>query len=286
MNKEQKALLVSMLDNLVVSLMKVLGGIYSKSNSLIADGFHTFSDFITDIVAMIGSKISKRRANKKYPFGFGRVEYITSIFIGVTILILGVYITISSFTKKPTTPASISTFIIIIAILLKLISTRYLMNQGTKYHSQILITSSKESFTDVYSSIGVLVIIVLSQFQGIIPVLKYTDILGSFLLGLLIIKTSYDLLKDNIISLIGKSEENDKLKAVVEKIVNAKENIRFKKVNFIKNGSYYLANIDIECLENIRVNELLKKEKSTKKEIKTCCKKIKYIDINIVPKDE
>ena len=43
--------------------------------ALIADGIYTLSDFITDILAMIGARVGKKRANKKYPFGYGRFEY-------------------------------------------------------------------------------------------------------------------------------------------------------------------------------------------------------------------
>ena len=70
---------------------------------MVADGFHSLSDFITDIVAFFGSKYSKKRANKAYPDGYGRFEYVVDIFIATVIFTLGIYTIIHSFNKEPVT---------------------------------------------------------------------------------------------------------------------------------------------------------------------------------------
>ena len=82
MNLELKTLIYSMLNNLVISVIKIVGGFIFNLSSLLADGMHTFSDFITDIVCLIGSRISKKKPTKYHPFGFGKVEYLTNLFIG------------------------------------------------------------------------------------------------------------------------------------------------------------------------------------------------------------
>ena len=60
MKLEFKMLVYSMINNLVISIIKIGGGIFFKLGSLLADGMHTFSDFITDIVCLIGAKISRK----------------------------------------------------------------------------------------------------------------------------------------------------------------------------------------------------------------------------------
>ena len=67
MTKEGKALIFSMLLNFSVSSMKIIAGIICASKSMLADGFHSLSDFITDIVAFFGSKFSNKRADRKHP---------------------------------------------------------------------------------------------------------------------------------------------------------------------------------------------------------------------------
>lgn len=280
--KEIKVLLISMLNNLIVSSLKIIGGIFCHNNSLMADGFHTFSDFITDIIAIIGTKISKKRANKRYPFGYGNIEYITSIFIGIIIFSLGIFIIIKSIFSTPHETNNMAIVIILIAIILKLLSANYLMKKGTEYHSQILITSSKESFTDLYSSIVVLIIIFISSFQNIVPLLKYTDMIGSIILGLIILKTSIVLVKNNGVALLGQTEDSPIIYNYVKDIINEYNEIEFDDLMLIKNGSYYQANIEVICKKNMNVNRLLKIEKNIKKRIKQHKIGIRFIDIDIV----
>ena len=69
MKIESKVLIYSMINNLIISIAKIAGGLILGLSSLLADGLHTFCDFATDIICMIGTKISKHRPTKKYPFG-------------------------------------------------------------------------------------------------------------------------------------------------------------------------------------------------------------------------
>ena len=92
MKQEYKCLFYSMINNFVIGVIKISGGIFFNLTSLFADGMHTFSDFITDIISFIGSKISRKKPTKVHPFGFGMVEYLTNLFVGIIILLLCVFI--------------------------------------------------------------------------------------------------------------------------------------------------------------------------------------------------
>ncbi len=281
MTKEAKALSLSMIINFFVSAMKIIAGIFCSSKTMIADGFHSISDFITDIVAIYGTKISKKNRNKNYPDGFGRVEYIIDIFIALVIFALGVITLYNSFTSNLTTPNPIWAVVIIITILLKHINSKNLLIKGEKYHSPILITSSKESKDDMISSIGVIIILLISQFENIIPILKYADTIGGVIIGLLIFKTAYDLLEENIISLVGKLEDNENIKAKIEDIVEKYPVIELNKIELEEHGSYYVLELHIYILEDFKVSRLLRIQKDLKNKIKKLHQRIKYIDVNI-----
>ena len=94
--------------------------------------------------AFIGAKISKKRPNKLHPFGYGRVEYVTSLFIGIVILCLGIFIICNAFLGRHSAANMTAVAISIIAVFFKGISVFYLMNTGKKIKSQTLITSGKE----------------------------------------------------------------------------------------------------------------------------------------------
>lgn len=286
MSKQYKALVISMISNLFISLLKLLGGIFGKSQSLIADGLHTMSDFVTDIVAMIGSKISGKKANKHHPYGYGMFEYITSVLIGIVILGLGLFLSINSFTKESKTPDTFVIVIISIAIILKGLVCLYLKKTGKKINSNILISSANESFTDVYSSIGVLVIVILSQFSKYISILKYSDQVGSLIIGILIIMMGFNILKDNLILLIGEQEDNKDIRNNIEKIIEQIKDVETEKITLIKYGSYYSATITIKTNPYINLIEQRALDKKIKDKLKKAKFGIKYSTIEMLPNME
>ncbi|MGN1371671.1 MAG: cation diffusion facilitator family transporter [Candidatus Coprovivens sp.] len=281
MTKEGRVLITSMLINFMVSFLKIITGFICQSKSMVADGFHSLSDFITDIVALFGSKFSQKRANKKHPDGYGRFEYITDIFIATTILLLGVYSIYNAFVKEPTTTNVMWIIVVIFTIILKVINSNYLLKKGTEYKSPILITSSKESYDDAISSLGVIIIIVISQFQEQIPLLKYTDTIGSIIIGLSILHTGYGIMKENIAFLLGETEDNKEIEKEIKNILQLYQEIDYKDMDLERHGSYYVLELEVYVLKNIKVYKLLTIESEIKRKIKKLNYKIKFVDINL-----
>ena len=73
MIKEQTIFIITMFFNLIIATIKLLTGIIFGFSSLMADSLQSYTDFITDIISMIASKVGKKRANKKYTFGYGMI---------------------------------------------------------------------------------------------------------------------------------------------------------------------------------------------------------------------
>lgn len=286
MTKEGRVLITSMFLNFIVSSVKIITGFICNSKSMVADGFHSLSDFITDIVAFFGSKFSKKRADKKHPDGYGRFEYITDIFIATIIILLGIYSIYHAFTKEPTTTNIIWIIIVIFTIILKIINSKYLLKKGTEYNSPILITSSKESHDDIISSLGVIAIIILSQFQDILPFLKYADAVGSIIIGLIILHTGCSIMKENIIFLLGETEDNQEAESKIRNILSSYPELSYKDMDLERHGSYYVLELEVYVLKNIKVFQLLNIESEIKKKIKKLNYRIKFVDINLFQHQE
>ena len=285
MKLEFKILIYSMINNLVISIMKVVGGAIFNLGSLFADGMHTFSDFITDIVCLIGSKISKKRPTKVHPFGFGKVEYLTNLFVGIVLLLLGIFIIFNSFGKEQTIP-QLSVLILLIAVfILKLLAIFIMHKTGEKINSQVLITSVKESKADLYSTIGVIIITILLQFSDKVSILKYSDVVGSILIGAIVLKTSYQIIRDNSLALIGEVEEDKEQIDKVKELVLKEEAIKDLKVCLIKYGAYYQLQLTIVMDPKISLIDATRIENNIKKNIVRHRKlKIKYVTIFIKDK--
>lgn len=283
MNKTIKTMILSMIVNTVLSILKVAVGILGKSGALIADGFHSFSDLITDMVAIVGSKLASKPADDNHPYGHGKIEYITSMIISVMIIFLGVTITINAITEKITIPSKIVIVATLFTIISKLLLSNYILKCGKKYNSNILISSGLESKTDVISSLVVLISALISSLTKYIEIFKYADKVAMIIVSILIMKTGIDLLKENMSNILGESECNTELtKKLEELILNNKNVIKIDELVLIKYGSYYKLISDIGMNENKTLkyvhNILDELEEQIKKETN-----IKFITFHVNP---
>lgn len=287
MRKGFKCLIYSMINNLLIGIIKIIGGLFFNLTSLFADGLHTFSDFITDIISFIGSKISRKKPTKVHPFGFGKVEYLTNLFVGIIILILGLFIIFNSFGKKVEIPPLSVLYLLIIVFVLKLIAIIIMHKVGTKLNSQVLITSTEESKADLYSTIGVFIITILLQFMNKYPFLKYADLIGTVIIGFMVLEISFKIIISNSLSIIGevetKGESVDKIKDFLKKY----KNIDDMKIELIKYGAYYKMNLELELNPKLSLRQITNLENKIKKEIvKHRSLKVKYVEIYVTERLE
>lgn len=282
MKIEFKVLIYSMINNFVIFLLKVCGGIFYGLSSLFADGMHTFSDFITDIVCLFGAKISKKKPTKNHPFGFGRVEYLANLFVGIILFLLGIFIIVNSFGKGNEIPTLSLLWLLLFAFVLKVIAIIVMHNIGKQINSQLLITSVKESKADLYSSIGVAIITILLQFSEDISLLKYSDLIGSIIMGLMVLKTSVEVIIDNSLSIIGEVEENISIINEIKEFVSKINGVKDESVSLIKYGSYYKLQLSLVLDSDLSLRRAINLENKIKKEILKHKKfNIKYITINV-----
>lgn len=285
MKEESKVLTYSMINNLIISIIKLIGGVFFGLSSLFADGMHTFSDFFTDIVCIGTAKITKKKPTKSHPFGFGKVEYLTNLFVGIILLSLAIFIIVNAFGKDAIIPPVSVLELLLLVFILKLIAILVMHNVGKKTHSQLLITSVKESSADLYSTIGVMIITILLQFSKQIPILKYSDILGSVLIGIIVLKTAFNIIIANSLSVIGEVEEDKELIENIKQVILKDSNIDNLKITLIKYGAYYKLQLTLVLNPNLTLKEATQIEKSVKKRIlQHRSLNIKYVTIFIIDK--
>lgn len=282
MKTEFRILIYSTINNLVIAILKIAGGTFYGLSSLFADGMHTFSDFITDIVCLVGAKISKKKPTKYHPFGFGKVEYLTNLFVGIVLLVLAIYIMVSSLFKKAVIPPISVLWLVLLAFILKLIAIIVMHRVGEKINSQLLITSVEESKADLYSSIGVGLITIILQFSNKYPILDYVDIIGSLLIGIIVLKTSLSIIVDNSLSLIGEVEEDPEEHSKINGLLDENKKIKDYKYELIKYGSYYKLQLTLELDSKLSLRQVTNLENKLKKEIIRHHKlKVKYVTIYV-----
>ena len=282
--KITKVLLVSSITNIFLSIIKILFGFIGKCNALVADGIHSLSDLSTDFVAIFGNHLSLKPADKKHPFGHGKTEYITSMIIGIVIIILGLTLIYNIFDKEIIIPNLLMILVSLFTIISKLLLSNYIYKKGIKYSNNILIASGKESKADVYSSIFVLISIILMQFSNEFSILKYADMVSTIIIALFIIKTGFNILKDNIGILLEEQVLDKKYLNNIKKIITSfDEIVEVKDLYILRYGPYY------KLVSNVIMKDLLLTDAHNiideiENKLKEQDDRIKYVFIHMEPK--
>lgn len=276
----KNSLIISLVSNIIVAALKLIGGLIFGLSSLLADGIHTSTDVITNIISIISTKLTKKRKNKKYPLGFGMLEYIFNVGIGLLITLIGVFILFRSFHISTTIPNLKVLWILAISFIIKGISIYLLRIQGEKENNKVLLLLSEESKADLYSTIMVFFITICLQWKEQVPLLGYLDNIGGFLISLLIFKTAFVILKDNLNHLIGINELDETKYTKTKEIVESYEGVKLENVEFISYGSYYFVDIDILMDENTTLKKITKIESNIRNKLRLSNMKVKYVNIN------
>lgn len=284
MEKVTKVLVKSLIVNILLTLTKFVFGIIYKSKVLVADGIHSLSDLATDIVSIYGSKLSLKPADTEHPYGHGKIEYLTSIVIGAVILALALSLLGNSLNAKNTIASNMVLYVTIFTILAKYLISRYILSKGVKYKSNLLVASGKESRSDVISSAIVIVTYFLSKLSSYSKIFLYSDTIGTFIIGLIILKTAYRILKENIVSILGEIEQDEEyLDKIREIILENSEVVNIEELNIIKYGHYYQANITINMDSDVTLEDACLVSDRIKKKLINKKTRISYAKISINP---
>lgn len=284
MKQVSRVMCISFLVNLILSILKFIFGIFGKSSALIADAIHSFSDLSTDIVSIVGNKIASKPADDKHPYGHGKLEYVTSLFIGIVILFVGFSLISSSMHKTVVVPSLIVIFVSGFTIFCKYILAHYLIVSGEKYDNRILVANGRESSADVISSIVVLVSSICMQFSETLPILQYADIAASILVGMFIVYTGFSLIKDNISVILGEQETDDLVLEQIQSLLLSDNRIlKIDSLIILKFGPLYSINCELLMDGNSMLKDAHSVVDKIEHRIKEFDERYQYITIHINP---
>ena len=203
--------------NLVLVLFKAAIGFLTNSIAVILDAVNNLSDALSSIITIVGTKLSAKKPDKKHPYGYGRIEYLTSVLIAVIVLLAGVTSLRESAEKviHPEEPSytTVSLVIIAVAVVVKFMTGRYVKKVGEEIKSGSLIASGSDAFFDSILSLATLAAAIANLAFG----LKLEGILG-VVISVIIIKAGIGMLMETLDSIIGlrtDPELSDKLKSIV-----------------------------------------------------------------------
>ena len=207
MNREReiyKVTLVGSVGNAILLTFKFVAGIAGNSSAMIADAVHSLSDFVTDILVLVFVSISAKPQDQSHDYGHGKFETIASFLIALALMAAAMGIVVSGTMKflswldgnELKTPGWIALWAALLSIAIKELLYQYTMHRARKLDSQVMVANAWHHRSDSLSSIGAAIGIGLAIWLG----QRWTvlDPLASIVVGLMLVKVAYELLKTSM----------------------------------------------------------------------------------------
>ena len=208
---------IGIIANVLLAGFKAAVGILASSVAIVMDAVNNLSDALSSVITIVGTKLSQRPADRKHPFGFGRIEYFSAIIIAVIVLSAGITSLIESVKKifDPTEPSYTTTtlVVIVVAIVVKLILGQYVKRKGEQLKSDALIASGSDALFDAFITLATLISAGVMLLWGV----SLDGILGA-LISLVIIKAGTEMLVSPVNELLGTSITADFAKQIQKEV--------------------------------------------------------------------
>lgn len=194
--------IIGILANVFLAAFKAVVGLTSNSIAIVMDAVNNISDAASSVITIIGAKLAGKEPDRKHPFGYGRIEYLSAMIISLLVLYAGITAFVESVRKiiDPDTPdySAAALIIVAVAVLVKVFLGRYVRRTGEKVHSDSLINSGKDAVLDSVISASTLVAAAIY----LIFHLSVEAWLGA-VIALVIIRSGLEMLRDALSQILG-----------------------------------------------------------------------------------
>ncbi len=226
-----KATLMGSAGNAALLTFKFIAGVLGNSSAMIADAVHSLSDFVTDLLVLVFVSISAKPQDQSHDYGHGKFETIASFLIGLALVAAATGIVVSGVLKflawldgaQLEAPGWIALWAALLSIAIKEMLYQYTARKGRQLDSQVMIANAWHHRSDALSSIGAALGIGLAILLG----RRWTvlDPLASIVVGLMLVKVAYELLKTSINELTESSLPADTEQEIMQ-IIQSFDDVR------------------------------------------------------------
>lgn len=208
--------------NVCLFIIKLIAGMITTSISVMADAFNNLSDAGASIITLIGFKMAEKPADEDHPFGHGRIEYISSMFVSLAILLMG-YELLKAAIGKIMNPQAVgfdvTSFVILLAaIIVKLWMFFFNRKIAEKISSAVVMATAKDSLSDCIATAGVLVGLLVSQLFNI----NIDGYIG-LVIALFVLYTGFTTIRESTEPLLGTPPDKEFVKNIEETITSHEE---------------------------------------------------------------
>lgn len=205
--------------NILLFAGKFLAGIISNSIAVTADAFNNLSDAGSSLITLVGFKMAGQEPDPDHPFGHGRIEYLSGLFVSIAILIMAFELVRSSIDKilhpQPVDFSLLTVLILSASIAVKLYMAHYNKRIGQKIGSAAMHATAADSLSDTLATAVVLIASLAGRFTGL-----EIDGYCGVLVGIFIFYAGYCAAKDTISPLLGQPPSAEFVRNVEDMVMS------------------------------------------------------------------
>ncbi|MEC0238985.1 cation diffusion facilitator family transporter [Paenibacillus dokdonensis] len=287
-NKSIFAVWVSLISNVLLTILKIVTGLIFNSKVLVADGIHNAGDVVATIAALTSALVSRKPADEDHPYGHGKAEAIASGIVAIILImaaLLMVYKSVESFFEPPAAASWISLVAALISLIWKQALYMYCIRIGRAENSRSLIATAYDHIADVYASaaafVGIGISLIGDHFH--LAYTEYGDSAAGIIVSYLVIRLGFKMGREAIDILMDKNITNEQL-AELSSIIYSVPNV--KRVDSIRArelGNAIIVDVKVSVPNQLTVKEGHDVSREVKKTIMQRMKLVGDVMVHLNP---
>ena len=276
---------ITIIGNVILSVVKFLAGIIAHSNAMISDAVHSASDVFSTIVVMIGIKLASKEADKEHPYGHERLECVAAIVLAMVLVITGLGIgaeALKNIVQGNYSDLQVPGILALIAAIVSIVSKEamywYTRYYAKKIDSSALMADAWHHRSDAFSSIGALVGIGGARVG--FPVM---DSIASLVIFVFIVKAAYDIFKDAMDKMLDHSCDEETEKQIYDCVM---KNEHVRGIDLLQTrifGNKIYVDVEIQLYASYTLEEAHNIAETVHKDIEDSFPKVKHIMVHVNP---
>ena len=277
---------VSMGINIALSVLQIIVGWFAHSHSLLVDGFHSFSDLLSDVLVLFVARHSARAADDSHPYGHARLETLATLILGVMLLAIGGGFLYSAAERAISVESAppvemMALYVALLALVSKEWLFRYMLRVAKKANSAMLVANAWHSRSDAASSL-----VVAIGIGGSLMGFVYADLLAAAIVGALIVKMGWQFSYSALEELIDKGANAEEIEAIRSVIAKTPGVIGLHDLRTRRMADRILVDAHVLVSPRISVSEGHRIAEQVRRRVRERCPGVLDMLVHIDPEDD
>ena len=282
-----KVSFVTIIGNILLSVMKLIAGFIAHSNAMISDAIHSASDVFSTFVVIIGIKLASKKADKEHPYGHERLECVAAIVLSMVLFITGFGIgaaALKNITSGDYNNIVVPGILALVAAIVSIVSKEamywYTRYNAKRIDSSALMADAWHHRSDAFSSIGALIGIAGARLG--FPIM---DSIASLIIFVFIIKAAYDIFKDAIDKMVDHACDDDTVNQIRECVMKHEDVLGIDMLQTRIFGNKIYVDLEIETDGSYTLSKAHTIAETVHDDIEKSFPKVKHIMVHVNPAD-